>query len=184
MDRICEGPPAVSREDAWKLARATPEWFPGAPGPEAAFREASGRFAKYRAKGVIPPEDEREAGAKSTWGMKSAPVVDGEPNLARDVTWVLGNYERVVRYYGKGVNQTVRFYWRRIKSMPPSNAAVTWMKYAASNHATFMKDIVPKAMKEAQALDERIVEQEQKSISEMRDILRKLMKEWSSAGAA
>ncbi|MHC4181340.1 MAG: hypothetical protein ACYSWU_27905 [Planctomycetota bacterium] len=97
-------------------------------------------------------------------------------SIREAVAWAAENYEAVVE---KDSNGRQVFLWEKARTEPPSDIAKSYMKFAANNPANFFSQIVPKFLG-GQDDDDEIsaedIEEERKSIAQMRAILKKYNK--------
>ena len=92
-------------------------------------------------------------------------------DLREAVTWVVNNYELVVVSTSKGGFDLL---WKNALTEPPSNAAKSYMRFAAGNPAKFFSDVAPRFVQENSDEEDSIedIAREKKSLAEMKKLLR------------
>jgi len=73
-------------------------------------------------------------------------------DFAEDVAWCYRNYHLVVRDLGG----RPRCDFSKATSRPPSSGAAGLMQWAAENRTAFFKDLVPKALRVTEEVDEQV----------------------------
>ena len=137
---------------------------------EAGWNAMEAKFPPEQPLEPIPPPVPDTAGAYET--QKWWRDVPTEGNYEADVKWA---YEQMGLVVVERSGQQPRLFWDRATEAPPSRAAETWLGFAATNKAKFLGEIVPKAFnKSDRATDEEEIKQEEKTIEQLREVLRKL----------
>lgn len=113
----------------------------------------------------------------ASWGFRKAPLSDNASDWQTDVRWVYENALRVITRKRPGtIHEKVSYTWKRAKCDPPSDGATSLMRWVGAsreNEKVFFREMVPKAMKDV-GIDEGKVAEEDRSLREVRSILRSL----------